>query len=403
MASSLTSKPFKALTFLIAELWSYSLINYVRVIIMHMPVVNVLEPFVIPVFIITPLIICLPEFRKHIKGWDLVFYATLVIVYGADFIFRYKNYDQLISYLPLFFIGAIPYYYIGLSIDLKKTGHLLYQLSLICIIVSAFYYLLYFQQADNGAREIASGGDMAASYGLMPHLLLVLFHAMKTPKILNIAVSSVGIFLIMSFGSRGPLVCTLLFIAIYLLFIKKYKYPSLSKTIIVIVLIISSVYLNQFVEFMQIFTQQIGMSSRVFDKAEQGAFLNYQDSSGRDEISEKLLAALFNNNGFGFGIGGDRVICGSYAHNLAVELWVSYGIYIGSVLLIVMIIIFGRGLILAPTEDERIFLWILLFCGFFKLFLSGTYLDEPYLFLALGYAINLKRNNEDSSFSITSN
>ena len=98
---------------------------------------------------------------------------------------------------------------------------------------------------------------------------------------------------------------------------------------------------------------------------------------------------------------GDRLLTqgfiysvgGSYAHNLLFELWSQFGIVFGSVLVVALfVIVFGR-LIKEKDRHAKYFITILISLGIMKLFMSGSYLFEPYLFLLIGVCVRNRQSH----------
>jgi hypothetical protein len=97
-----------------------------------------------------------------------------------------------------------------------------------------------------------------------------------------------------------------------------------------------------------------------------------------------------SNNWFGYGIAGDRAIVGAYAHNILIELWVSFGVIVGTALFIVPVFFTVLLLIKKSRYNtaEDSFILVLISSCYVKLFLSGTYLTESFLFLLIGVLIS---------------
>ena len=134
------------------------------------------------------------------------------------------------------------------------------------------------------------------------------------------------------------------------------------------------------------------MSTRVFQ-----TFLGEFSSgtsldSGRLEIQKELIRQI-KINPFGYGLGGDRVFTGWYAHNIFLELIVQFGIFIGGFLCVFLVYIVISSLRKARAEMQILSILLLFICtGLIKLLISGSYLIEPYFFLLLGFAISIRRD-----------
>ena len=121
------------------------------------------------------------------------------------------------------------------------------------------------------------------------------------------------------------------------------------------------------------------------------------NSSGRDLILEDLLSAIAKRPLWGYGLAGDMGLIGHYAHNIIVEMWVSFGVIFGSLLFLMIIYILVRGYQKALNADTKKFILLLVCSSFLRLFLSGTFLNEELLFFLFGVCISqirLKGNME---------
>ena len=87
------------------------------------------------------------------------------------------------------------------------------------------------------------------------------------------------------------------------------------------------------------------------------------------------------------------MIIGIYAHNLLIELWVEFGLIIGTVLLLSLVITLWRAYINSNSEVEKGIIITMLCASFFKMFLSGSYIDEGPIFLLIGLCVGVIRKN----------
>jgi len=115
--------------------------------------------------------------------------------------------------------------------------------------------------------------------------------------------------------------------------------------------------------------------------------------NGRDDISVLVLEHV-NDRFFGYGLFADRYFTrgiwgvhetGTYVHNFAYELWIEFGVVVGSTILLLIIITAIRCIMRKEIPEEYRMLSVVLFCtGVVKLFFSGSWITEPYLYMMLG-------------------
>ena len=191
------------------------------------------------------------------------------------------------------------------------------------------------------------------------------------------------------YGTRGPVLSVgVTFIAIWLLLnVKKLtakQYVGIGLGVVLLIVIwqlmplIGAALLNS------------GFSNRVIEMAVSGEFAS---DFGRDMIRDVVMEQI-ERNPAGYGLAYDRLLTDywgvsiSYSHNIVLELWISFGVIIGSLIFAFLIFHIYRGIKAAPTKDQKGFILVLL-CGsgMLRLFLSGTFLQSPELYLMIGVCI----------------
>ena len=377
-----------ALFFLTLLIWiDRILLEYVRAVIMRLPLIGSMADFIITGIYIVLVILALPRIFKSMRTVDFLGGLIVLVICLLNLILFPDNAENLEEYLPVFLLYTLPLYYIGLSLDFQKIYPWLYRLSLITIIAFTIYKLFINEPMDE--TQSLYEGDMWGSYNLLPHVGLVVMRMLKKPNVLNISLSAIGILMIASLGSRGPLFCILLMIALYLFMFKKYKHPVLVKFSFLALAVIVLIGLDAIMMFLYDLSDNLGLSIRIFDKYFDGALT---DSSGRDRIREALFEAIRENPIIGLGLYADITSTGSYAHNIIIELWVEFGIIFGTGLFIWLTYIIARTIVKLRQLNDWVLLVLPLFVsGFVKLFLSGSCLNELYFFLLLGICVNCNR------------
>lgn len=132
-------------------------------------------------------------------------------------------------------------------------------------------------------------------------------------------------------------------------------------------------------------------------------------SSGRDSIAKYAMQAIIERPIFGYGLGGDCVYIGEnlyhvapvdaggmYTHNFLLEIWMHFGLIVGSGLLFLFFWkIFTKWRSLAYVSIIRdLFLIIMIYCCIYFM-ISGTYLTDSILWLLLGLSISREKSNSD--------
>lgn len=380
-------QPFNAV-YLIA--WGSILLGYWRGINNHLPVLGTMTDELEWCIVLAPILLSLPKLWKRIKTSDHIFVFACLIYYLLNIQLFPQNADVLVNRLFSFSLLTLPYYYIGVTLDIKRFYNFFYYISVVAVFMCAFYELLYAQSASYTGDVDTSEYNMELAYSILPHVLMVSWRALKRFVLLNIAPMLLGLMLLLSFGTRGPVICAIVFIAIYLLFIRPSKYQKTMRIITVACAVYAMSFLEQFMTFMQLMTFQLGMSTRIFDKYFEGEL---EDSSGRDYIRETLLRELsIDNSLFGHGVLGSYPYVNTYPHNIVLEFLFSFGWVWGIAILFCIVYIIAKMLINThQCEINVTFGIILVIASILKLCFSSTFVDDALFFMLLGYCVNSSR------------
>lgn len=380
-------QPFNAV-YLIA--WGSILLGYWRGINNHLPVLGTMTDELEWCIVLGPILLSLPRLWKRIKTSDHIFVFACLIFYLLNIQLFPQNADVLVYRLFSFSLLTLPYYYIGVTLDIKRFYNFFYYISVVAVFMCAFYELLYAQSASYTGDVDTSEYNMELAYSILPHVLMVSWRALKSFVILNIAPMLLGLMLLLSFGTRGPVICAIVFIAIYLLFIRPSKYQKTMRIITVACAVYAMSFLDQFMTFMQLMTFQLGMSTRIFDKYFEGEL---EDSSGRDYIRETLLRELsIDNSLFGHGVLGSYPYVNTYPHNIVLEFLFSFGWVWGIAILFCIVYIIAKMLINTHQCEINVTFGILLvIASILKLCFSSTFVDDALFFMLLGYCVNSSR------------
>lgn len=380
-------QPFNAV-YLIA--WGSILLGYWRGINNHLPVLGTMTDELEWCIVLAPILLSLPKLWKRIKTSDHIFVFACLICYLLNIQLFPQNADVLVNRLFSFSLLTLPYYYIGVTLDIKRFYNFFYYISVVAVFMCAFYELLYAQSASYTGDVDTSEYNMELAYSILPHVLMVSWRALKSFVILNIAPMLLGLMLLLSFGTRGPVICAIVFIAIYLLFIRPSKYQKTMRIITVTCAVYAMSFLDQFMTFMQLMTFQLGMSTRIFDKYFEGGL---GDSLGRDYIRETLLRELsIDNSLFGHGVLGSYPYVNTYPHNIVLEFLFSFGWVWGIAILFCIVYIIAKMLINThQCEINVTFGIILVIASILKLCFSSTFVDDALFFMLLGYCVNSLR------------
>lgn len=389
-ALSSNSDSFKWKSYIVLLIaWGVILLGYWRGVNNQLPVLSNFTDELECLIVVLPIIFSLREINKTITIKDYLFWIICFSVYSLNFIFFPENEDALSKRYFSFSLLTLPFYFAGILTDIEKQQKYFYYISVVSICICALYEIIWIQSAMYAGDLNAGDYNMGHSYDILPHVLMVTWSTLRGVNLKRLIFTLIGVFMLISFGTRGPVLCFILFIVGYLLFLKNFKHAVTIKILIGLVGSALFYYIDPIMVFLSELTSDLGMSSRLFD-----LYFNNQieASDTRDVLKDTLLAIQQRESPvFGFGLLGSYRFIHTYPHKIWLEFIFSFGWGLGIILFAILVFYIVRAFFKCKSEDEKIFLYILMVCGFFKLFLSGTFLDETFLFFLLGYCTNIIR------------
>lgn len=368
---------------LLILLWGqHTLYNYVLVIFKSLPIINYFAEFIFPVCVIVCIILALPYFIKCLTTKDYLFFLIALSIALLNFFI----YPQTSEYLELEFfriLGVLAFFFIGRCFDLEQNKKILFWLSLIGVFV-AFLYQAY---SLSSGKDI-SVDNMDAAYKILPSVFFLIYYAVMQKKIIYWLISVPGIILEFRYGTRGTILCIIIFLSI-ITCVSIFKEKNKIKKLVGFVIIALVVYLVCFTDLLlniAIFLSESfsdsGYSTRIFDFFIEGTI---NESKGRENISKRIVEAILGGPVFGYGLLGDRIILdGSYTHNIVLELCCQFGIILGVVLFIALLSLIFNRIIKSDDRKVRMFIVMMTIMVLVKLMLSSSYLYETWLFFLLG-------------------
>lgn len=392
--------------FCLLALWIWGqtiLLSFCRAIIMRLPIIGTEPDMILTGVFIALILLAIPSYR--INGKDVLFLFAVIAVFLCEMVFYARGQLFLDEYLINFVIKVLPLYIVGVSLsEADDKGNIIWRMYILSII-TLFLSLLYSLAIATPMTDAQSKyvGNMYFAYNLLPHCCLIACYTTMISKIfswsylLNLACTIMSGFYLLMLGCRGAACIYLILVATLIILrgkIGKGIIIKIGLTGCAIALIVSDAWYIV-VLWMYDKAQQLGLSIRIFDKLLTETF---SLTSGRNLLAQTLWRAIEEKPLLGNGLCSDRIITnGSYAHNIALELWVEFGLIAGTIMLIAIIFVMLRGYLSAKQHLAKQLILALIFASFFKLFLSGSYLDEPLLFLLLGMCVGCIRKSNMST------
>ena len=353
------------------------------------------------VLIVLPMLYCIRVVygrAKNILLLSVLFFATIYILSILLSLLRNEPVDLILKGTAfLTFAWWIPIGVFAYSVTNKK---ILYEILLkgsyfISILLSIpFIFFL---------MGLLPGYNMFFAYALILPLLLHINEYICTKKRVLLVVILLEFTAIVLFGSRGPLICLLIYLLSKLIDIK-----SLTKRILIFFTIAFLALIGK--QFMPIVVESAAkillaneIQSRTINKLATGSI---SDNTNRTEIWSLTLDMISERPIFGWGLGGEYYTLGkrfgdhiidnsSTPHNGILQLWVNFGVFLGSGFILFIILPYFQ---IFKIKDYYLKSLLLIFFSigvFPKLFISSGFFIAPevaiYLFLYLFYKKKLKQ------------
>ena len=276
-----------------------------------------------------------------------------------------------------FFFTVLSYYLVGRSIyDFNKLKPVVIIASKVSVVSSIIWLVLYFSTSSNGWNNC-----MAVSYSVLPSICILGYAYFSNRKLINIFWFIAGILTILFMGTRGPMIILVIYIIFMFLYFSRSNYKFFVASILLIVGILVYNNMNSILSYLLKHFSVGETTNAAFYK-----FLNSEDiTNGRILIYEKVWAFCKENIMLGHGVYGEWSIIGGYAHLMPLEMITHYGIILGSIFFVYILIKNIKYLSANKNNDFSYFFCLTIVgVGFFKLLFSGSYLQESYFWLLLG-------------------
>lgn len=330
--------------------------------------------------------------RSMIKFIGVYFVAVFI------FMFHYIVFPENQSYLkefifPMFFIN-LPSFIYALSIrDWLTFKKIMKKSSYIVFLVGAILGLLIFS-----GKSSAGSYSMPLSYYMLLPIIIFLDELLEKFSLRIFLFTSISLLVILALGSRGAILCIIVFIFLKLIKPnKKFSFQiSILYTVIFGVGFTTYLLLDKILGFLYEYLLNFGIKSRTIL-----LFLRQEvHLSGRDEIYSELLKEVANNFLIGLGIGGDRLVRGGgYAHNLFLEIIIDFGVFSGAILIFLICGLILKFLFIKNINKYNVFIiWLSL--GFVHLMVSSSYIIDMKFWIFLGVSINLYSEKSNKNIKI---
>lgn len=251
-------------------------------------------------------------------------------------------------------------------------------LQLVSIMVFLLGLLLLILLVLRGMR--VNEYSMAYSFYMLLPALVFTYGFYYKKKVLFLILAIISMLSILMIGARGALVSSLIFL-IAIVLIAKLKLVLKILTVLLSVFVI--VFFNRIITWFGQLLSLIGITSRNLTLIQINEWFSHD--SGRSAIQSQVIELIKKKPLFGNGIGAEQRVLGTYSHNIFLDLFLHFGVLLGSIIIIV-----GVSLIIHIfIKTKQKVLFFMLFCyGFIPLLFSGSYLEFFPFWIFLGFCFS---------------
>ena len=248
----------------------------------------------------------------------------------------------------------------------------------------------YWEEYNDVGVLVKQSYNLVFGYKTMLCCIIFLFFFFEKKSLLDLVGGALSLFLVLKAGSRGPLICLVVFIVLCLFL--KVKRLKLRYKITISAVLLGSYYLisryyEKIVSFALSVLAKLHISSRTIEMVLSG---NISDDNGRARIAELSWDAIAKQGFFGMGPFGCRTVIApyynyGYPHSIFLEFVLDYGWVLGILLLSVLLFMIIKVFLYRDKEQTGVLMILLAMC--IKLMISGSYWSEPLFWGMLAWTI----------------
>lgn len=323
---------------------------------------------------------------SHFRDIDIIILLFVVFAIITTLVISPDNIVKYMFGRGQFWPTVFPlfrFFIVGLFlIPSKETVDLIGKVSCLAVLAETMFVLLILR-----GSEMQSTDDMSRAYFILLNVLLTINYAYDRRTTFGILFAIVGSLLLLSMGSRGPIMILLAFFAakVYQTSTKKGRGAVVIVVALLLMAFVNSSLFDDFILLLRDILRTLGMSTRIVDFAIEHETLTYL--SERDEIFAVVWNKILENP-MGYGVYGEWQFVGWFAHNVYLEILAGYGVILGGAILFWLLFITIKTFF--ATKYAPIRSLVLLFaCEFFvRGFFGGSFLSFE-TFLLIGFCMQI--------------
>lgn len=339
--------------------------------------------------ILIGIVLCIKDYNRFkidvffVILFFLTFYSVSTLINPKNAVYLFTSWmDYSTNPVYVIFLYSLPGYIFMRK--LKQYDYLILYMKYFSYIVVCMSILVFLFSRDSAAAQY-----MTFSYNMLTQLFFLIVYTPNKNRTVHYIIVACGIFVFLFGGARGATIALLIAgIMFYLL-----SHKLTSKTIGVIFL--TTICVGFFIIFKKQILVAISELLEIFSLNSRTFYMLLNGEILSDSNRLELYQIAWENIGIlGKGFMGDRVILKSYPHNLFLEILVQFGWIVGLIIWCFICYCIIGGLF-KKEKAEFVFICLLIPCGFIKLMMTGSYLNqEPAFYILMGLCINSRTRRD---------
>lgn len=277
-----------------------------------------------------------------------------------------------------------------------RTKHLLSDIHISAVLLLVYCLFRFYKASKAGYWEeynnlgvlVKQNYNLVFGYKTILCCIIFLFFFLEKHKVLDLMGAGISLLMEVKAGSRGPLICLVFFVVLYL-FLKatkmKMRYKITISAVLLGVYYAVTHYLDKIMAFGISILQKLHINSRTVEMLLNGEIT---DDHGRAEIARLSWDGISKQGFFGMGPFGCRTIIApyynyGYPHNIFLEFVLDYGWVLGVLFLFILTVMILKVFRDKEKEQTAILMILLAMCT--KLLISGSYWSESYFWGLVGW------------------
>ncbi|SDB26582.1 O-antigen ligase like membrane protein [Ruminococcaceae bacterium FB2012] len=340
---------------------------------------------------------------KQIPMDAIVIIVTAVLFFYVT-IFMHPEYQRIVE-SEMWSTVVSPYsgviYYSVFRLFQKNSD--LYS---IIIISSIFLFVFYFIQSINAISAgywIVSTPEgivhldysMTFGYKMLLPCLVFISVGLNQKKVFFIVLGCIAAGEILMLGSRASFLCVLVYLLLFIIFIRSNEIEYRKKIQFFIIIIIISVlivlFYQQILEAIGSVFESIGFSSRTIQRIINGSIA---EDPIRHSIYDMAIEKIQNNWIVGYGMLSDRYFFGTYCHNMFLEIFMQFGLIVGAGIILLLFINIFKGFFIKQNSDFKQFFIVFFSCSIVRLMVSYSFWDDSNFWIMLAILKHLLEKNK---------